>query len=671
MNRVILGLLLSLTFGGLFYTRDLNQKNTETIFLTSSSQISYQQFKEKFKEKKIVVFKKKFNKDFPQEDEGKFIEYLKTLEEQCDGNCHLLTHLSLPKSAQTLFQFKSPDYTGFLFSDESDDGQHVKNIIKTLRGSKIWNNDSSLEFAGTSYTNLLLDEYALSIKQTLFPLLFISIFILLVLFTGSLKAAILNFIPCLLAASLSLSLTKLFYHQSNLVSSIVPLLMFVINLSLVLHVYFTAMELGSIRAAIEEKKKPLFLMITTTFVGFFSLYFTELSAIQNFGLLTAFLIVITSFTSLAWLFFSEKEVNYKQQKKYTYKFLIPYFSSFLSSKAIGILAFISLIFGLYLTREIPIITDATQYFPTSSGLKQSIDDVSRTVIGTPITNIIIQTKETLDFSELLKLDKIENQLQDKLKNTFPDLKFLSSNILVKLANMSYTGNNIIPNIKISYLSLRSQLPSFLKESFSMTPQYRISVLSPPLNVDQYEKILTIIKTVLDQHSFQYEFNGLYHHLMIAQKRMISTLFKSFFLSLFIISLLTFIFFKSAKLFFIFIFVNTIPVFLSFLFLKIFGISFNIATVMTYSISLGIIVDSSFHIICTLDKNTTYNFYFNSIVLPVFGGSLLLASCFFMFGFNPFIPIQEFGITLGIILLIGTFFDLKILPRLYTGQKSLN
>ena len=36
-------------------------------------------------------------------------------------------------------------------------------------------------------------------------------------------------------------------------------------------------------------------------------------------------------------------------------------------------------------------------------------------------------------------------------------------------------------------------------------------------------------------------------------------------------------------------------------MKIFNLSFNIATVMTYSISLGLIVDSSFHIIEALKE----------------------------------------------------------------------
>ena len=105
---------------------------------------------------------------------------------------------------------------------------------------------------------------------------------------------------------------------------------------------------------------------------------------------------------------------------------------------------------------------------------------------------------------------------------------------------------------------------------------------------------------------------------------------------------------------------------------LFGLSFNIATVMTYSISLGLIVDSSFHIIHGLDKeNLNYDFFFKTIILPVFGGSLLLTIAFLMFSLNNFLPIKEFGICLGMIIFIAMTFDLTILPTIYLGKSSID
>jgi hypothetical protein len=51
-------IILTLAFigiGGLLYTNDLKQKNTETVFLTSAGIANYSLFKQEFEEKEIVV----------------------------------------------------------------------------------------------------------------------------------------------------------------------------------------------------------------------------------------------------------------------------------------------------------------------------------------------------------------------------------------------------------------------------------------------------------------------------------------------------------------------------------------------------------------------------------------------------------------------------------------
>ncbi|MCF8060419.1 MAG: hypothetical protein K9K67_14045, partial [Bacteriovoracaceae bacterium] len=142
-------------------------------------------------------------------------------------------------------------------------------------------------------------------------------------------------------------------------------------------------------------------------------------------------------------------------------------------------------------------------------------------------------------------------------------------------------------------------------------------------------------------------------------------------SLILISTLSLLYFKSFKIFFIFLAVNIIPVFASFPLLYLFGLSFNIATVMTYSISLGLIVDSSFHIIHALNKpDLSKSYYIKGVVTPILGASTLLAFCFFLFGLNDFLPIREFGLCLGIVILWGALLDLKVLPALYNRKKEL-
>ena len=248
---------------------------------------------------------------------------------------------------------------------------------------------------------------------------------------------------------------------------------------------------------------------------------------------------------------------------------------------------------------------------------------------------------------------------------------MSLNTLVKKVNLSYAGAEEIPEHMLAYSTLRSKIPTEIKEGLPIERKYRMTIFSPPVDIEEYDAILNQIKKVLAK-DYEYTLNGLYFQLMMAQREMISTLFYSFALSLFVISLLAFLTFKSIKLFFIFMFVNIIPVLLSFLFLYLFKLSFNIATVMTYCISLGLIVDSSFHIIHALkDPNTKYAYYFKTVVTPIINGSLVLSFCFISFALNDFLPIREFGICLSIVILIGMFFDLKVLPTLFLEKSRLS
>jgi uncharacterized protein len=673
---VILLTFVSVCIGGLLFTLDLEQKNKETIFLTAQGIKSYSIFKKKFNEKSIIVLKKQIAMTNQDTLVTEFINQTTELQKFCSEECNILTHKTFKSVSNTLFPLKGKNYLSFILIGENN-SKKVKEIISKLLSLPFWGEiGKNLHLSGIPFTNFLLDQYSKDIKEVLFPSLFLGVFLCLVFMLRSLKISMLLFFPALLSCSLSLLATKVFLNESNLITSIIPLLMFVINFSLVLHIYFTSCELQSLKSALNDKMKPIFLMIVTTFIGFLSLYFSELKAISIFGLMAAALILVTTLSSIVWMYLFDSiikpeklEISYQS---IVYKIIKFFFGSFYSYKVIFIIAISSILLGLLTFNRIPIITDATKYFPKSSGLKESIDSVAKDVIGTPILELIIKKKKALSIEEFHKLNKIEEKIIQSLYNLNNNTDLLSLNSFIKSINLNYSDVKKIPDSEIAYLTLRSQIPDSIREGFPIEEDYRITILSPPVDVKEYQKYLESIRAILKNTNYKFSFNGIYYHLMIAQKKMISTLFTSFLISLLVISFIAFLAFKKIKLFFIFIFVNTIPVFLSIALMYLFGLSFNIATVMTYSISLGLIVDSSFHIIHGLDKeNLNYDFFFKTIILPVFGGSLLLTIAFLMFSLNNFLPIKEFGICLGMIIFIAMTFDLKILPTIYLGKSSID
>ncbi len=99
-------------------------------------------------------------------------------------------------------------------------------------------------------------------------------------------------------------------------------------------------------------------------------------------------------------------------------------------------------------------------------------------------------------------------------------------------------------------------------------------------------------------------------------------------------------------------------------MKLLGLSLNIATVMTFSISLGLIVDGSFHLAFAHHRSISSDEYHYENILPIIFSSAILIVSFSIFSTNSFLPIREFGICLAVNIFAGLIFDIFCLPRLF-------
>ena len=111
--------------------------------------------------------------------------------------------------------------------------------------------------------------------------------------------SILNFCPYVL------SLLKFWFGFMNMVTSIIPLLSFVITLALGFHLYYSVIEFGSFKSALNHKLKPILLMIGTTGIGFGALLTSEIPVIAHFGVLVAVMVIVSTFYMTAFFYFGE------------------------------------------------------------------------------------------------------------------------------------------------------------------------------------------------------------------------------------------------------------------------------------------------------------------------------------------------------------------------------
>lgn len=639
MLKKILILIFFFLFGLLFvYSKDIKQINGEYLFLTSHGIEELEIFKEKNPEiNSLIIYSKEL-------EHLNFVN--KDLLEVCKDRCEIIN-----KNDHALIVMTSQEEVSVL-----------KEIIEKLH------DDEKLNLLGHSYTNALLDDYSKVIQDKIFPLMFLSSFVILLLLTKKLINSLILFFPCILGALLSLSSLKFIFGSMNMVTSIVPLMSFVVSLCLTQHLYFSLSpkESFGMKEVLRYKTKPILLMVSTTFIGFSSLYLSSIEVIRNFGILSAILIVVCSLIVMSWLLLTSTYLSITSSPIISAIKFYP--KKTLSKKIIYSISIILCLISAVIFKKVPIITDATEYFPKSSKLKEKMLVASKLVGGVPILEIAIKFKEDIEFLDLLELVKMEDEL---LK--IDQLDIISNNKTVKEVNQIYANSSELPGNYNAYLALRSKAPEAFKDAYSVGEnQYHLTILGEAMNVDKYELLLSKVSKILKDHKYEFEFNGLYYNLMISQKEMVYTLLKSFVSSLIIIIAIAYLALKKTKIILSFLIVNSLPVLFSIIFIYVFEMSLNIATIMTYSIALGMVVDSSFHMIHALeDRKQSFNSFKMNTIIPILTSSVILIISFGLFMFEEFSPIKEFGMNLSFIIFIGLIFDIFVLPTLYLNSHKIS
>lgn len=603
------------------YSSDIKIVNSEKVFLSQNAFILLNEFEEKFTKNEFLILK------IPDKKTENVLKKL------CKNDCTFLDQ-----------QFHQHENIFYFISENKG---LLKNIVEIALEIS-----PQTEIAGPAFINHLLDKNSVIIGKVIFPIFYFLIAIILYALFKSVSITLTIMIPTITSALISQAAIKFFFKTSDIIISITPLLISILILTTQLHLIFQLINSSSISLAIKEKLRPILYMLITTTLGFFSLVSSPLTIIKNFGILTGTLLIVCFFFSALFLYFLPFNLsltkNFFSPKKISQiKIPIPFFLSF----------FIILILILpFLIQNIPIEIDASKYFSKNDQVKEKLASIAKQVGGTPILDIVFPITEFKN--EYLGIDKIEKELKELL-----NLEYLSANKFVSKANYKYQKVDDLPQPYISYLPLYYQTPEVIRELYPIDNFYRLSILGPNISGEDYQDLINKIKNLLDSKNINYEFNGQYFWLIEAQRGLINTILKSFGLTFFAISIFVLIIFRNLKIFFKFIYVNIFPILIILYIFPLTGISINIATVMSFSISIGLMVDSTFHLFVERQKNLTLKEIHQTTILPIFWSNILLAGIFLLFGLIDFLPIRQFGLTMSMLIFLGLFFDIYLLPKL--------
>ncbi|MCP4915021.1 MAG: hypothetical protein GY909_18025 [Oligoflexia bacterium] len=650
-------ILILLTVGLLKYSDSLIQYNKEEVFLSSEAFKSYKVFSNEFESQKVVLGY--LETEQPSQIEANFSKIKEKYPEvqfawakdfvQKDTDNEIRDFYSINNKLSIKLVDSKGHY--FIFSHDEMDPQELDRFFKNVLVSM-----PNVKLIGPSFTNYHLNIQSLKIKEVAFPLLFVFSLCIIFLCVRSLLPTLYIFFISLFSVGITLSLTKIFFETSNMVTAISPLVTFVITLAMSFHFYFSSLAYRSVDEILSWKLKPFVLMTITTVIGFASLRFSEITAVKQFALLSSVSILISSlFVIFFWIkFYSNIPKGRLVRFKYT---------NLLVMKAKKnwsyLFCFISILLGVICFSKIPVLVEAAYFLPEEHIVRTSLDKLHNDFLGNPNLEIIIKKKND-KYETLLEINDIENEI----KILHPSINNLTSmNTIVKDVNYIYSQNRVLPDFEIAYQTLLSKSPEILKAYKNYDEKYHITIYGKLLHTEDYFNFISNVENFLKDKNIEYELNGIYYQLMVSQRNLIKTLIVSFMFSLIIVCLIVAFFFKSLKDFLIFILVNIGPPALGILFLYLSGFSMNVATIMTFSVSFGLIVDSTIHIIFAIKNNENIHEYKISTILPIFYVSILLIFSFLVIGFSDFLPIRQFGVLMAVTLLAGLIYDLYIVPSL--------
>lgn len=660
------------------WTKDLAQNNKEYLFLNKNLKQSYDRFVETFgHDDQLLIEIPKLASDNNQTLLEKVSLTTKKLQNHNITSWTTPEDTSRKKLPSEWMQFYV-DHPQMDFKLTTKDSLFLVVQVPNINDKEqinFYKDMLSLNFphnmAGMGYTNYHLNAMGETIQTKLFPLLFILTLLASFYYYRNWEITLFVFINSLFATMIGLAVLKLGYGEANILTTSVPLINFVTTQSLSIHIISGLFTYQTIGLTYKRKLTPMLLMVSSTIVGFFSLITSDIIAVKQFAITSSLtLLVTTIFFMFAWK-------SILKDARFDKKIMTPlnllYSPKFITRPIVYIFSIVCLLLAIYAYPRLTTTVEALYFFPKDHPLVTSFNRIESILGGTPKLDIIFSKSDNSDFEylDMMKMDEVQEKLKNELISQFPKIQFISPAGLIKNANYAYTGDKKIPESAIAAGAVLSQIPASLKSSYSEPGQYHLTILNPTLPTEAYDQMLIKVNQIIKKNAVNYNFsfNGLNYTLMQSQQNLIHSLLISLGLSIALVCLIVGISFRDLKKLSHFIISNTPPITLTIAILYFTHTALNISTIKTFSISFGMIFDSTIHLLYNYKRpNLDATIFQQAVLNPIYLSSFVTIGSFIIFGFHDFIPIKQFGLLLAFLLTLGLFFDVLLLPVLEKNRK---
>ncbi|PBQ34386.1 hypothetical protein CNR22_22275 [Sphingobacteriaceae bacterium] len=501
----------------------------------------------------------------------------------------------------------------------------------------------------------------------------------------------------LIAILWTLGIMDLFGKPIDIMSAMLPTMIFIAGMSDVVHFfskYFEELAKGTEREKIyplilKEVGFPTLLTLITTIVGFLSLLFSSIKPIKEFGIYTsvgvtvAFVLTYTLLPALLYFFTPKKLVTVHGTNNRTNNLLRKgLFWIFRSQKTILAITALLIVFSVIGISKIRVNNILLEDLSDKVKLKRDFNffDTNYSGVRPFELNVVLKdkTKSVWDYevqSELYKIDEF-------VKKEYGAGFILSPSSLVKTiyANSVNDPTDGFPG-KEDYEPIADYLKQNrknkdIKRIVSVDGLHtRISAKisdQGSLRINEHDKkLMAYIEKNIQKDLFKFEVTGAAHLIDRNNEYMVSNMTQGFVFSIIVIGILTFFLHRSWRMVLVFIIPNVIPLIIIGGIMGFAGIELKAATSLVFSIAFGIATDDTIHFISRLKielaygKSLMYAFkrtYFET-GKPIILTTFILLGGFMSLMISDFNSTFYFGFLICITVVIAVMADIFLLPVL--------
>ena len=477
----------------------------------------------------------------------------------------------------------------------------------------------------------------------------------------------------------------------NVMTYMVPTLLFIIGVSDAIH-FLSRFNLHikkgedvkkSLEITIKDMGVALFLTSLTTAIGFLALLYSSISIVQEFGffiacgVFIAYLLTLTFIPSCLILLKDKISVIVLSSSDKRNSFLKSVSNMVMSRpKQIIFSSIFFIIVSLFGAFSISTGSSLLSDLHPESGLYIDLKNVEKWFGGILPVEIIITKEDTVERAIYDKeIMRYTQKLQKYIYEIFPYSNWISiQRVLEKFIyeldpNIDFPPDQeILDQVYILTQDKTRELINFEENKI------RISGLLPDLSsevLDNLEDSLNVFAANNFPSWLSIHMTGTMPVALKTNNHLIADLFSGFGLAFIFISLVMGLLFWSFRIGLISILPNLIPIIFAAGYLGFAGIPVRPPIAITFSICLGIAVDDSLHFLFRFWQERKKSSNIKEVIsntiettgLAMLTSTIVLVSGFLVITVSTFIPTAQFGIISAITLTVALLIDITLLPAL--------